>query len=149
MKNRILILVCMVAWSVLSLRAADTDRKPVSADERLRETDLALTLQQYERVRMEAFDARLKLDLLETEGQMTPEDREKKIVSLEKKIMILRQRADELRAQAIKLGEDETPRTALDVEKSKLKEMLNRYSAEHPSVKKQQERIRDLEANTK
>lgn len=144
MKNSLLVLVCVVACSASNLCAADEEGKTVSVGARLRETDLALALHQYERVRMEAFDARLKL--LETEGQISPEEREKKVVSLEKRIAILGQRAEELRAHAIRLGE-ETTRTALDIEKVKLKEMLNRFSAEHPSVKKQQERIRDLEAN--
>jgi hypothetical protein len=120
---------------------------------------------------MEVFEAKLKLDLLDTEEQMTQEERAKKAESLEKRVMILRQRAEELRNTALKLGTAGIPAiapdrekvrlqelqraetTALDAAKAQLKdqlsELLKQYSDEHPKVKQLQEHIRQLEAKAK
>ena len=149
MKNTCYILLCLGAFSISTLCGADSPAKSASVEERLRETDLALTLHHYERVQMEAFEVKLKIDLLETDGEKTPEKRRKEAELLNKRASILSERVQELRLTALKLGEESTPRTALDREKAKLKELLTQYSAENPLVKRQQERIQHLEANAK
>src|SRR6185369_7759992 len=100
MKNKLRIVVCIMAVSVLSLWAADNENKSVSVEQRLREIDLSLTLRQYERVQMEAFETKFKLNLLETETEMTKSERDKKEALLNKKAEILWKLADELREKA-------------------------------------------------
>jgi len=108
MKTRLHILVCITALSVLPLLAGDSESKSVTVEQRLRETDLSLAIRQYERVKMEAFETRLKLDLLDTDEEMTENVRKKRAELLAKRHDILQQRADELRSVALKLGEGTT-----------------------------------------
>src|SRR5262245_21430498 len=67
MKNTFRILVCITALTALPLLAGDNQSSPSDVEQRLRETDLSLAIRQYERVKMEAFETRLQLDLLSTE----------------------------------------------------------------------------------
>jgi hypothetical protein len=106
MKHKLHILVCITALSVLPLLAGDSDTKSLSVEQRLRETDLSLAIRQYERVKMEAFETRLKLDLLDTDEEMSEAVRKKRTDLLAKRHAILEQRADELRATAHKLGDE-------------------------------------------
>jgi hypothetical protein len=108
MKTKLHILVCITALSVLPLLAGDSETKSVSVEQRFRETDLSLAIRQYERVKMEAFETRLKLDLLDTDEEMTETARKKRAELLTKRYEILQQRADELRSVALKLGEEIT-----------------------------------------
>ena len=113
MKNKLHILVCITALSVLPLWAGDSKSKTVSVEQRFRETDLSLALRQYERMQMEAFEARLKIDLLETEDKMTQSEREKTAELLAKRVAILKKRAAEFRDTAYKLEAE------IDVAKAK------------------------------
>ena len=63
--------------------------------------------------------------------------------------MIFRERADELRKKALLLGEEGTRPGAVEKERAKLKEMRNRFSADHPGVKAQEERVQALEAKAR
>ncbi|MBI3851912.1 MAG: hypothetical protein HY298_16775 [Verrucomicrobia bacterium] len=99
MKNKLHILGCITALSVLPLWAGDSESKTVSVEQRFRGTDLSLALRQYERVQMDAFDASLKLTLLDAEA-------EKKAELLAKRVAILKHRAEELRDTAYRLGEE-------------------------------------------
>jgi hypothetical protein len=103
MKNKLRILLCIMAVSVVPLWAADNENKSVSVEQRLREIDVSLALRQYERVQMEAFETNLKLELLDTEGEMTKSERDKKVALLEKKLSILQGRAQMLRETALQL----------------------------------------------
>jgi hypothetical protein len=105
MKTKLHILVCITALSVIPLWAGDNESKTVSVEQRFREIDLSLALRQYERVQMEAFEVRLKLDLLDTEGELTPSEREKKGKLLEKRVAILQQRAAEIRETGYRLAD--------------------------------------------
>ena len=149
MKNKLHVLLCIAAISVATLRAADGENKSGNAEQRLRETDLALTLHQYERVQMEAFEARLQIDLLDTEGQTARDERKTKIESLERRIAIFQKRAEQLRIRALELGEAGTRSTEVERERAKLKVMRDRFSADHPGVKAQEERVQALEAKAK
>ena len=149
MKSKLHVLLCFAALSVTTLSAADGENKSVNAEQRLRETDLALTLHQYERVQMEVFEAKLQLDLLDAEGPTAREERKMKMESLQRKIMIFRERADELRKKALQLGEEGTRSTAVERGRAKLKEMRDRFSPDHPGVKAQQERVQALEAKAR
>ena len=104
MKNKLSILVCITALSVLPLIAGDAEAKSPSVEQRLRETDLSLAIRQYERVKMEAFETRLKLDLLDTDEDMTEAVRKKRAELLTQRHDILQMRANELRETALKLG---------------------------------------------
>jgi len=112
MKNKLRIVVCIMAVSVLPLWAADNENKSVSVEQRFREIDLSLTLRQYERVQMEAFETRFKLDLLETETEMTKSERDKKEALLQKKADILLRLAHELREKAKMLESQSSVATA-------------------------------------
>src|SRR4029450_2687350 len=101
MKSQLNTALCIAAFTMSAFCAADTENKSPDAEQRLREMDFSVTLHQYERVQMEVFEAKLKLDLLDAEEQMTQEERAKKAESLEKRVMILRQRAEELRNTAL------------------------------------------------
>ena len=105
MKSKLHVLVCMAALSGLPLMAGEGDTTPVSVEQRFRETDLSLALRQYERVKMEVFECRLKLDLLETDDEMTETARKKRRELLARRKDILEQRADQLRLDAHRLGE--------------------------------------------
>ena len=105
MKAKLRVIICIIALSVIPLWAGDGESKTVSVEQRFRETDLSLALRQYERVQMEAFEARLNLDLLDTEGEITPSERDKKVKLLEKRVAILEQRAGDIRATAYRLAE--------------------------------------------
>jgi hypothetical protein len=106
MKTNLHILVCVAALSVLPLLAGDGETKPVSVEQRLLETDLSLAIRQYERVKMEAFEAGLKLVLLDTDEEMTETARKKRAELLTKRVDALQLRADQLRQEALKLGEE-------------------------------------------
>src|SRR5258705_1659466 len=103
MKNKLRIVVCIMVLSVLPLWAADNENKSVSVEQRFREIDLSLALRQYERVQMEAFEAKLERDLLDTETEMTKSERDKKVALLEKKVRILQFCAEVLREKAQEL----------------------------------------------
>jgi len=103
MKNKLLILVCITALWALPLVAGDSQIKSSDVDQRLRETDLSLALRQYERVKMEAFETRLKLDLLDTEEGMTEVARKTRSELLRKRYETLIRSADELRELALNI----------------------------------------------
>src|SRR5262249_24176539 len=103
MKSKLYILICVTALSVLPLLAGDGEIKSVSVEQRLRETDLSLSLRQYERVKMEAFESILKLDLLETDEAMSETAKKKRRDLLTRRLDILTQRADQLRSTALQL----------------------------------------------
>ena len=105
MNNKLRILLCITVLSVLPLIAGDAETKSLSVEQRLREMDLSLTIRQYERLRMEAFETRLKLELLDTEEDMTETVRKKRAELLDKRYEILHRRASELRDTAIMLGD--------------------------------------------
>ncbi len=106
MKSRLLILLCVATFSIFPLWAADSEATSASIEQRLRETDLAIALRQYERVRMEAFEARLQLDLLDSQAEMSQDERKKRWVLLDKRDAILRERAQEIRQSILKLGDE-------------------------------------------
>jgi hypothetical protein len=105
MKNKLHVLVCIATLCVLPLLAGDGETKSLSVEQRLRETDLSLALRQYERVKMESFETRLKLDLLSTDDDITETVRIKRAELLERRRNILEQRAADLRNTALKLGD--------------------------------------------
>lgn len=105
MRNKLHILVCIAALCVLPLLAGDGETKSLSVEQRLRETDLSLALRQYERVKMESFETRLKLDLLGTDDDITETVRIKRAELLERRSNMLEQRAADLRNTALKLGD--------------------------------------------
>jgi len=105
MKNKLYVLVCITALSVLPLVAGDGEAKSVSVEQRLREMDLSLALRQYERVKMEAFETDLKLTLLPTDEDLTESVRKKRTELLQKRLDILQQRAEQLRAMVMATGE--------------------------------------------
>ena len=108
MKTKLHLLVCITALSVLPLLAGDSEIKSVSVEQRFRETDLSLAIRQYERLKTEAFETRLKLDLLGTDEEMTEASRKKRAELLTKRYEILQERAEELRLVALRLGEEIT-----------------------------------------
>jgi hypothetical protein len=101
MKMRLLAVFCVAAFSVSHLRATEDERPLPNAERRLREIDVSLALHQYERVQMELFETRLKLDLLPCEGDPSEKFRLQQTESLQKRIEILRARADALRQTAL------------------------------------------------
>jgi hypothetical protein len=112
MKNKLYVLVCITALSVLPLAAGDGEAKSVSVEQRLREMDLSLALRQYERVKMEAFETDLKLTLLPTDEDLTEPARKKRAQLLTERLQILEQRADKLRAIVLEFGEQTPVATA-------------------------------------
>ena len=106
MKNKLSLFLCVAMLSVIPVWAGDNETKPVSIEQRLRETDVALALRQYERVRMEAFEVRLQLDLLDTQSEMSEDERKKREVLLKKRDIMLHERAHELRQTILKLGDE-------------------------------------------
>ena len=103
MKNMLRILVCLTVLTVLPVFAGECQSHSCDVDQRLRETDLSLALRQYERVKMEAFETRLKLDLLDTEEGMTEVARKTRTELLRKRFETLIRNADELRELALNL----------------------------------------------
>lgn len=91
---------------------AENGSRAFKIEQALRETDLSLTLKQYERVKMEAFEVHLKLLCLGTEEEMTDAAREKRSKLLRQRLEILETRAAELRDAVRKLGEAMTPAKA-------------------------------------
>jgi len=106
MKTKLPLLACIAVLSTLPLWAADGDGKRNPIEQRLREIDLSLTLRQYERVKMEVFETRLKMDLLDTEEELTEPARRKRRELLTARQEILLHRAAELRAVARDFAED-------------------------------------------
>ena len=104
MKATLHTLLCMTAVTVLPLLAGNGEPTSVPVEQRLLETDLSLAIRQYEHVQMEAFETRLKLDLLDTDEPMTDADRKRQAALLETRHLILQKRADELRAVTLKLA---------------------------------------------
>ena len=104
MKNKLHILVWITALTVLPLLAGDTETKPASVEQRLRDIDVSLALRQYERLKMEAFETKLKLDLLVTDEELTESARKKRADLLERRYDILQMRAFQLSDDARKLG---------------------------------------------
>jgi hypothetical protein len=103
MKNKLNVLLCIMALSALPLRAGE-DLKPATVEQRLREVDLSLMLQQYERLQMNLFEARLQLDLLDTVSDLSDTARKKQSDLLQKKCDILVQHVDETRLRLHQLA---------------------------------------------
>ena len=101
MKNTLRLFVCITALTALPLFAGEI--KSSDVDQRLRETDLSLAIRQYERVKMEAFETRLKLDLLDTEEGLSEVVRKTRSELLRKRYEILLRSADELREFALSI----------------------------------------------
>jgi len=96
MKAKLHIPVCITALSVLPLLAGNGETTSVPVQQRLLETDLSLAIRQYERVQMEAFETRLKLDLLDADEGMTDTDRKKRAELLAKRHLVLEKRVSRL-----------------------------------------------------
>jgi beta-lactamase regulating signal transducer with metallopeptidase domain len=64
--------------------------------QRLRETDLAIALRQYEKVKMDAFEARLQRELMDS-NSLEPAERDKREDALERRLILLEKHAEELR----------------------------------------------------
>ena len=107
MKTILLIVLSVSLLCSGPVRGADPENKTPTVEERLREADLNIALKQYERVRMEEFEASLKFDLLPTEAEgQSPETRKKRQEILERRMATLRFRGEALRKQILKLGNE-------------------------------------------
>ena len=73
-------------------------------EQRLRETDVAVTLKHYERVCSELMESRLKQDLFAVEGAGKPEERELQAKMLALRIDVLERYAKALREELLKAG---------------------------------------------
>jgi hypothetical protein len=105
MKSKLHLLVCITALCALPLMAGDAETKSVNAHQRLLETDFSLALQQYEHVKMAAFEADLQLALLGTEEDIPETARKKRAELLETRSKILQERAAVLRETVLQLGD--------------------------------------------
>lgn len=115
-KMKLLILLCMAALPATSVRAADNAENPAAkrcgveaiasgrCEQRLADTDLNLAFRQYERVQMEAFEAKLKLRSLDTVPDLADAERAKQAQLLERRISNLGHLANELRERIMILG---------------------------------------------
>lgn len=103
MKNTLRILVCITALTALPLLAGDSQASSSDVEQRLREADVSLAIRQYERVKMEAFETRLQLDLLSTEEGLSESVRKTRTELLRKRYEILIHNADELRQLALNI----------------------------------------------
>jgi hypothetical protein len=73
-------------------------------EQRLRETDIAVTLKHYERVCSELMESRLKQDLHAVEAVGKPEEREQQAKLLTVRIDVLERYAKALREELLKAG---------------------------------------------
>ena len=83
---------------------AEPSQKRLSMEQRLRETDIAVTLKHYERVCSELMESRLKQDLIGIEGTGKPEERELQAKMLALRIDTLERYAKSLREELLKAG---------------------------------------------
>jgi hypothetical protein len=83
---------------------AEPSQKRLSMEQRLRETDIAVTLKHYERVCSELMESRLKQDLISVEGSAKPEEREQQAKMLALRIDVLERYARALREELLKAG---------------------------------------------
>ena len=96
--------LCLTTLSILPLRAGDASSTTGIGKQRIRGIEFSPALQRYERVKMEAFETQLRLDLLNTDEEAQEADRKRRAESLARRHDMPQQRAAELRATAEKLG---------------------------------------------
>jgi hypothetical protein len=105
MKTVVALLCAASACAVLAPCAqAEPSQKRLSMEQRLRETDIAVTLKHYERVCSELMESRLKQDLLAVEATGKPEEREQQAKTLALRIDLLEHYAKALREELLKAG---------------------------------------------
>jgi predicted RNase H-like nuclease len=110
MKATVQNFACIALLLVLPIRSADSDGgKATTIEHRIREIDLSVILQCYERLRKEVFESHTKRFLLSTEVNLSKEEREKTDQLLGKRIEILQQQVDMFRALAISFESKITP----------------------------------------
>lgn len=96
MKILLLLLLCIFSIQVLPLIGHQHQPMKLNIEHRLNQIDSSLLLRQYEQLKMHAFEARLKLDLLSLEPhQDSRESKQRK--------ELFSQRAKKLEAEATKI----------------------------------------------
>lgn len=96
MKILLLLLLCIFSIQVLPLIGHQHQPMKLNIEHRLNQIDSSLLLRQYEQLKMHAFEARLKLDLLSLEPhQDSRESKQRK--------ELFSQRAKKLEAEAAKI----------------------------------------------
>ena len=104
--KRLLALTCLLSMLpvLLPLAHGEPSQKRLSMEQRLRETDIAVTLKHYERVCSELMESRLKQDLIFVEGSAKPDEREQQAKMLALRIDVLERYAKALREELLKAG---------------------------------------------
>lgn len=105
----ILILACLtiLAASPVPVVAAEPPPKPANVEQRLRETDLAIALSQYEKVQMAAFEARLQLSLSDVKADLPEMEVKHQRETMERRIKILEELAANLRERILRMGREQ------------------------------------------
>jgi len=88
----------------LPVAHGEPSQKRLSMEQRLRETDIAVTLKHYERVCSELMESRLKQDLISVEGSAKPDEREQQAKMLALRVDVLERYAKALREELLKAG---------------------------------------------
>ena len=104
MKKLFSALLTFTALWVLPVTAATPNDKRLSMEQRIQDTDTAVALKHYEAVRTELLNARMKLELAETEQAGSPVERENNRKLLVLRIEILDRYTKNLRDGLLKSG---------------------------------------------
>jgi hypothetical protein len=102
----ILILACLTALAASPVVAAEPPSKPANVEQRLRETDLAIALSQYEKVQMAAFEARLQLSLAGVKTDLPEMEVKQQRETMERRIKVLEDLAANLRERILRMGRE-------------------------------------------
>ncbi len=105
MKTTLAAISTFTALCVLPVAAATPNEKRLSMEQRIQDTDTAVALKHYEAVRTELLNARMKLELAETEqaGSLVEREYGRKILAL--RIEILERYTKDLRDGLLKSGQ--------------------------------------------
>ena len=107
MKAKILLFISVLAFAVIAAPAADEKASPAKTIAmKLGQIDLDLYLEQYKEVRMEKFKTEMRLELLDTEPDLSGEAAKAERERLMRRAQKLTELADTLRARIRHLGDD-------------------------------------------
>ena len=101
---------CLSILSIIiicALPAVGHEHQPIhfNIEQRLNQIDSSLLLRQYEQLKMHAFEARMKLDLLELEPHHDSKESKQRKELMSKRAKTLESEAAKIRERAIKLAE--------------------------------------------
>ncbi len=101
---------CLSILSIIiigALPAVGHEHQPMhfNIEQRLNQIDSSLLLRQYEQLKMHAFEARMKLDLLELEPHHDSKESKQRKELMSKRAKTLESEAAKIRERAIKLAE--------------------------------------------